>query len=231
MTKEVNLFTDERVARYVDNGPTRFAPGYDSLLRMTALLLSETTSDAGRVLVVGAGGGNELVHFAAAAPGWWFYAVDPSPEMLALARSRMASAEAADRVTWITGYVDDIAAAPFDSGTCLMTLQMLPDDGTKLHCLRGIRAALRQGARFVLADNCIDSDQAGAARAIDRYVGYARTNGVPDDIAKAADTYMREGKSHSVSPTRNEALMREAGFRDIELVYAGLSWRGWCASA
>lgn len=34
-----------------------------------------------------------------------------------------------------------------------------------------------------------------------------------------------------VSAARDEALLREAGFIDIDLFYAGLSWRGWRAFA
>ncbi len=36
---------------------------------------------------------------------------------------------------------------------------------------------------------------------------------------------------NSVSQARDEALLREAGFSGIELVFAGLAWRGWLASA
>jgi tRNA (cmo5U34)-methyltransferase len=36
---------------------------------------------------------------------------------------------------------------------------------------------------------------------------------------------------HSVGPARDEALLKEAGFTGVELVFAGLVWRGWVGYA
>jgi len=87
-------FTDPAavaVARYAE-GPRRNVPGYDSLLRMSRILLAERVPDHGRVLVVGAGGGLELEDMALAHPGWRFDGVDPSQPMLDLAAQRLQSA-------------------------------------------------------------------------------------------------------------------------------------------
>jgi tRNA (cmo5U34)-methyltransferase len=54
---------------------------------MTDLLLAERTPDDGRVLVLGAGGGLELEHLAAAHSGWKLDGIDPSAEMLRLAEA------------------------------------------------------------------------------------------------------------------------------------------------
>ena len=32
-----------------------------------------------------------------------------------------------------------------------------------------------------------------------------------------------------VAPDRNEALLKEAGFKAIETFYVGMAWRGWVA--
>jgi tRNA (cmo5U34)-methyltransferase len=34
-----------------------------------------------------------------------------------------------------------------------------------------------------------------------------------------------------LSPDEEEALLREAGFRDVQLFYAAFSFRGWVATA
>ncbi|MBP8091812.1 MAG: hypothetical protein KAY08_03170 [Giesbergeria sp.] len=76
-------FTDlAAVARYAE-GPRRNVPGYDSLLRMSRILLAECVPADGRVLVVGAGGGLELEDMALAQPGWRFDGVDPPSSTLA----------------------------------------------------------------------------------------------------------------------------------------------------
>lgn len=38
-------------------------------------------------------------------------------------------------------------------------------------------------------------------------------------------------KLPTLSPERDAALLEEAGFRDVELFYAGFSFRGWVATA
>ena len=84
-----SAFTDPAaVARYAE-GPRRNVPGYDSLLRMSRILLAERVPADGRVLVVGAGGGLELEDMALAHPGWRFDGVDPSQPMLDLAAQRL----------------------------------------------------------------------------------------------------------------------------------------------
>src|SRR5690606_18693327 len=75
----------ESVARYAE-GPVRQVPGFHDLHKMTGLLLAERIRADARVLVLGAGGGLELKAFADTQPGWTFCGVDPSAEMLGLAK-------------------------------------------------------------------------------------------------------------------------------------------------
>jgi len=84
----VSFSDPQAVARYAE-GPARQVPGFHALQRMTALLLAESVPAEGTVLVLGAGGGLELKVFADAQPGWRFIGVDPSAEMLDLARSTL----------------------------------------------------------------------------------------------------------------------------------------------
>lgn len=90
------------IANYTTDTP-RKVPGLTDLHRMATLLLDEQAPRAAHVLVVGAGGGLELVSLAAARPDWRFTGVDPSPAMLDLARE--AVAPFADRVQLVNGIV------------------------------------------------------------------------------------------------------------------------------
>jgi DNA-binding CsgD family transcriptional regulator len=67
----------------------RSVPGLGVLHRIVEQILAESVPDGGRVLVVGAGGGLELTYLAERHAGWTFDGVDPSAEMLALARVTM----------------------------------------------------------------------------------------------------------------------------------------------
>jgi tRNA (cmo5U34)-methyltransferase len=82
---EARFADPEMVARY-EEGPRKFIPGLDHMHRMAAQLLAERVATDARVLVVGAGGGQEIKAIAALQPCWRFDGVDPSAEMLELAR-------------------------------------------------------------------------------------------------------------------------------------------------
>ena len=77
------------VAGYTEATPKK-VPGLADPHRMAAILLAERAPGDADILVVGAGGGLELRAFAESQPGWRFLGVDPSAEMLDLARRTLA---------------------------------------------------------------------------------------------------------------------------------------------
>ena len=80
----------------------------------------------------------------------------------------------------------------------------------------------------MLVDLCIAGPNADAMR--DRYATFALNAGAdPDDVAQTKARLV--DVLHTVSPERDAKLLAQAGFRDIDLFYAGLSWRGWSARA
>jgi tRNA (cmo5U34)-methyltransferase len=226
----VSHFDDPvHVQRYAE-GPGRFVPGYKAMQQMAAQLLAETAGQGAEILVLGAGGGLEIEAFAAAQPSWRFTGLDPSVEMLKQAKRVVGAAGAADRVRWVHGYIPDAPEGPFDGASCLLTLHFLPDDGEKLAALRIIRDRLKPGGRFVVADLCLDKQADDYEMRLGRYGRFAVDSGA--DAQDVAETQQRVSNVlHSVPPTREEALLAEAGFLYIDLFYAGLSWRGWSALA
>ncbi|GGD39408.1 methyltransferase [Pseudoxanthomonas indica] len=218
-------FTDpQAVARYAE-GPVRQVPGFHGLQQMTTVLLAEHAPADGNVLVVGAGGGLELKVFAEGHAGWRFVGVDPSAEMLALARSTLG--ELAARVDLHEGYVDTAPEGPFDAATCLLTLHFLPAP-ERLHTLREIRRRLRPGAPLVVAHHSFPQSEPEKTRWLQRYAAFAAASGVP--FANAANAIAAIGsKLPALSPEHDEALLHEAGFEDVALFYAGFTFRGWVA--
>lgn len=215
----------EAVARYAEN-PPRLVPGFHDLQRMARLLLAETTPPDGRVLVVGAGGGLELRAFAEAQPGWRFVGVDPSVEMLKLARRTLGPL--ADRVDLHEGYTASAPAGPFDAASCLLTLHFLPAE-ERLSTLREIRRRLKPGAAFVVAHHSIAE---GPERDLwlDRFGAFAATNGVAFDPAKGGVRALGEALP-ILSPDAEVGLLSAAGFTNPQLFYAALTFRGWIAYA
>lgn len=214
-------------ARYVD-GPKRFVPGHQDMLRMSVQLIAEDAPVEANMLVVGAGGGIELMHFAQSHPSWRFIGVDPSSQMLSVARQTLG--DFGDRCTLIEGTIDAAPPGPFDGASCLLTLHMIPDDGAKLATLQAIRNRLRPGAPFVVVDHCLDKSDPQFARKLDRYARFALDSGAPpEDVARACEGIRQFVPM--ISRKREAQLLAEAGFTDIEIFYAGLLWTGWSARA
>lgn len=213
------------VARYAEN-PPRLVPGFADLQRMAHVLLAETVASDGRVLVVGAGGGLELRAFAEAQPGWRFLGVDPSTEMLKLARLTLGAL--AERADLHLGYIASAPEGPFDGACCLLTLHFVPAE-ERLATLQEIRRRLKPGAALVTAHHSLPE---GPERFmwLDRFAAFAAANGVEFDASKGGARAL--GDQLPILPPEMELdLLRAAGFKDPALFYAALTFRGWVAHA
>lgn len=216
----------DAVARYAE-GPKRNVPGYGGLLPMTRILLEERVPQDGRVLVVGAGGGLEMEDLALANPAWTFDGIDPSAPMLELAALRLHALM--PRMALHEGYVQDAPPGPFDGATCLLTFHFVPHD-QRLPMAREIHRRLKPGAPFVCAHLSVE-DGAGPRDAwMSRYAAFLVASG--SEPRQAAATREKVEKELAIlTPAQDEAILREAGFSDVGLFYAGFTFRGWIAYA
>jgi tRNA (cmo5U34)-methyltransferase len=216
-------FTDPAsVARYAELTPGK-VPGFADLHRMAQLLIAERAPADADILVLGAGGGLELKAFAEARPGWRFTGVDPSAEMLDLARRVLGPL--ADRARLIQGYIDDAPIRAFDAATCLLTLHFLERDA-RLRTLKSIRRRLKSGGPLIVAHHSGPPD-GDRERWLARSVAFAGA----DPVDAAASAAMMAERLPMLSSDEDEALLAEAGFDEVALFYAGLSFRGWVCAA
>lgn len=208
-----------RVARHV--------PGLQDMHRMAGLLLAERVPDTGRVLVLGAGGGLELRAFAAAYPGWRFDGVDPSPEMIAQAREVLG--QDAERVAFHQGYIDDAPDGPFDGATCLLTLHFLPRK-ERLRTLRELHRRLRPGAPFIVAHHSFPKADGQHDLWLRRNAAWLISGRMPEAQAMAGIATMKQ-RLPVLTPQEDATLLDCAGFRDVQLFYVALTFKGWVARA
>lgn len=213
------------VARYAE-GPPRLVPGFRDLQLMTRLLLAETAPRDGRILVVGAGGGLELRAFAEGQPDWRFLGVDPSAEMLRLARLTLGPL--ADRVDFHHGYTSTAPPGPFDAASCLLTLHFVPE-AERVRVLTDIRNRLKPGAALVTAHHSMPQGRQRDTW-LDRFAAFGVENGVDFDAARGGARVLGD-QLPIVSPETEVEHLLQAGFRDPQLFYAAFSFRGWTARA
>ncbi len=222
----VQAFADPGlVSGYVEGTP-RKVPGFADLHRMAMLLLAERAPESADILVLGAGGGLELKAFAEAQPNWSFVGVDPSAAMLDLACQVLAPLQA--RVDLCRGYVDAAPQGPFDGATCLLTLHFLARD-ERLHTLREIRQRLKPRAPLIIAHHSYPGD-GDPSTWLERSAAFAGGPGVDFSQARVSGAKMAEFLP-LLSGNEEEAVLREAGFSDVALFYAGFSFRGWVSRA
>jgi len=221
----MTAFSDPKiVSNYAENA-ARMVPGLRDLPKMAGALLAERARDEARILVLGAGGGLELKALAEMQPNWHFDGVDPSAEMLQLARATLGPL--ASRVHLHEGYIDTSPIGPFDGATCLLTLHFLPR-AERLETVKQLYLRLKAGAPLVVVHHSFPNNGPEQDKWLRRNAAFAVASGMP---AAQAENSIPTLKAHLpvLSPEQDADLLREAGFADIELFYAAFTFKGWVA--
>lgn len=223
----MDAFSDpEAVKRYAE-GPPRQVPGFADLQRMAGLLLAERAPDDARILVLGAGGGLEIKVFAEAQPGWRFDGVDPSADMLDLARLTLGRVTA--RTELHHGLIDIAPEGPFDGAACILTLHFVERE-ERLRTLRELHRRLKPGAALVVAHFSFPQGEGDRDLWLSRYAAFAASSGIDTAQARKAGSTIGQ-RLPILAPEDDEQLLRAAGFGEVSLFYAGLAFRGWVAYA
>ena len=218
------FFDPVSVASYADK-TAKIVPGLRDLHKMACVLLAERASAKAHILVLGAGGGLELKTFAQMQPGWQFDGVDPSAEMLQLARMTLGSM--ASRVRFHEGYIESAPMGPFDGATCLLTLHFLPA-AQRLATLKEIYLRLRPGAPIVIMHHSLAREARVRDQWLERNAAFAISSGVPAAQAQGSIAAIKQ-RLPVLCPQQDADLLREAGFMEIELFYCAFTFKGWVA--
>lgn len=219
----MSTFSDPAtVASYAER-TARIVPGLRDLHRMAGVLLAERAPADARILVLGAGGGLELKAFAGLQPGWQFDGVDPSADMLELARTTLGPL--ISRVRLHEGYIDSAPPGPFDGAACLLTLHFL-SRAERLGTLEAIHRRLKPGAPFVVAHHSFPNEGPAQDRWLARHAAFAIAAGVPVAQASSGAAAIKE-RLPVLSPQQEVDLLDEARFTNVELFYAGFTFKGW----
>lgn len=152
MTTALDRRFAEQNALGYDARIVNLVPGYAELHEISSAVLAARLPERARVLVVGAGTGTETLALAQANPGWEVVGVDPSPDMLAIARRRGEAAGLAS-ASFVEGYVADLDDdRPFDAAVSLLVMHFVAGDEAKRDYLAAIADRLRPGGTLLLCD-------------------------------------------------------------------------------
>ena len=205
-------------------------PGYDAMLTMLTALFQLYLTDDAHILVVGAGGGNEISALSQTHPTWQFTCVDPSEKMLAVAQSKVESLGIEDCVMLHNGVVQELPIHPYSAATSQLVMHFLPDNGTKLDYLKEISARLRPSSPLVLVDLYGDKQSEVFKRLVDGWWKRAQMAGMESQrLNEVADGVWQH--IQCISEERTLELLTQAGFANITRFYTAFIFAGWVASA
>lgn len=208
----------------------QFIPGRRAIFAIVEASLLELLSDgAARILVVGAGGGEEILRLGLNNPQWSFVGVDTYQPMVELAQRRLAETPVGARSQVHAMTIDDLDEKDFDAATCILTAHFVPDDGAKLAFFEAIRRRLKPGAPLAIVDGVGVAGEARTELLRRIWMRHAVLNGVSEEVAQSNAENFK--KVAVVSEERQEDLLTSAGFERLTPIFRGLAIKGWLAFA
>lgn len=211
-------------------------PGYTSLARLSVSLLAASPlaqAPGASVLVAGCGSGAELLAARNLRPDWHLTALDPSAEMLAMARDKLDDPSEEPKphqpIQWLQGTVEEGPdAALFDGAIAVLVLQGLPDDGSKRRFLSSLSRSLKPGAQVVLVDLMQQERSSMEGQLIAARQLFQQAEAIVEDAGQPQDlTSQVLGEVYPVSLSRLTGLLEATGFSDPFSVFRALDYEGF----
>ena len=226
MAKQID-FNGEFSNEY-DGMADKRIPAYHAIYELIQHLLRDKLDNEARLLIAGAGTGQEMIRFSQDNPRWSFTGFDPAEPMLSIARQKMAAVSLENRVSLVHGFVDDVTEKYFDAATSILVMHFLPDDGTKLNFLKGISDKLKSGAVMILVDleGEIGSDEYKTFSAAWKNQQLFK-RGENDNVQE--EFVIRENEVQFIPQKRIESLLEEAGFVKIYKFFKAYLFGGYVA--
>jgi tRNA (cmo5U34)-methyltransferase len=201
-------------------------PGYEAMHTMALSILKSQLPQTANLLIVGAGTGMEIVRYSQSNPEWEFMGIDPSANMLEIARAKIQSSNISQQVTLQQSDTNDLPSTPlYDAATSILVMHFIPDDG-KLAFLQSIAQRLKQGAPFILVDVFGEKGTPEFERTLSFIQSYWQEVGKTEAEIKEMLATSNKG-IYSISEARVYDLLQQAGFTSITRFYTGLWVGGW----
>ncbi|KOY80571.1 class I SAM-dependent methyltransferase [Lysinibacillus macroides] len=215
-----------------ENNARISVPGYDTLFSMVqAYFRAQLGEQQASILIVGAGGGNELSAWGQSNSNWSFTGVDPSEEMLQIASYKAEQLQLESRVQLLLGTIDHLPSADtkFDAASCILVLHFIEEWQEKLALLQNIHGQLKPGKPFALVSAFGQRDSAELQDRIKIWQSFFLDVGYPQ--AKVKDMGKVIMNISFISDQQIEQLLKEAGFQHIARFFTSGLFAGWMCHA
>lgn len=207
-------------------------PGYVLLYEMMDRLLTAQLRNgdgSAELLIVGAGGGQEIVTLGSKHEKWIFTGIDPSERMLEIAKARVKHAALENRVSLIKGTIDQLPQDNrYDGAACMLVLHFVKGLPQKLELLRRIAERLKPGSPFFLASINGEPQTTEFSLQMQAWRSHMLDNGITqEEWERFAASIGRE--SDPIPAEAVKGLLEEAGFACVTRYFGSYLIEGYFA--
>ncbi|MEM8507666.1 MAG: class I SAM-dependent methyltransferase [Bacteroidota bacterium] len=217
-TKDLTLFEGSRATNY-DSFVEDWIPNYDYFMSIFPSVLVNAPEKT--LLAVGCGTGNEILALKTADKAWSVTGVDPSPEMIKIAKQKLASLE---NIRLFLGEVAQLKnKGQFGAASLILVLHFIKYPNEKLALLLEIQKRLRPGAPFIIMGIVGNKAQLRGNLEVLKSL-------LPEDLTqKEIDERMDRitNDLHRTSEEELEKLMAKAGFEKPTRFFQTSIYSGW----
>jgi len=207
----------------------RIVPGYEVMHDLSLNLLRNYLPHQAKILVAGAGTGQEVISYAQANPAWQITGVDPTEKMLSVAEERVEALGLQARIHLKLGKVQDLPSGPgFAAATSILVMQFIPDDGAKRDYLTEISSRLQAGGKFIIIDLVGDKTSPEFAMLLSTWKArQLHREEDKEEVEKDFEHIRRD--LQFITENRMNDLLTGAGFHEIHKFFQSYLFSGWVA--
>jgi tRNA (cmo5U34)-methyltransferase len=204
-------------------------PGYNLMHRIAASFLHATIPSTSSILVIGAGTGTDVITLRAYNSEWQITGIDPSAEMLQIAREKIDSTRFHEGIRLECCKIEDFRNDTlYDVAVLSLVLQMYPDDGSKRELLQMVAQHIKREGRIVLIDTYGNRESLQFNQTVEALkIQTTQMGFTPDESEKDVES-VRE-RFYLVSEQRIRSILSEAGFVRIEQIFHAYITGVWIA--
>jgi tRNA (cmo5U34)-methyltransferase len=224
-------WNDTTVNSYEQTIPLKI-PGYYTLYEMVNHFLSTIRSKQNitqNLLVIGAGGGQEILSIGKQNSSLYFTGVDPSESMLQLAKKRIENENTQNQIHFVHGTIHSLLPNQlFDAATCMLVLHFIPTINEKKELLNEISSRLKPGAPFFLSTINGVPDTSIFTLQLNAWRNHMLQNQIQlKDWERFENSF--ETEIFPISETNLLAIMEECGFTQITRFFTSFLVDGYVA--